>query len=42
MQSTCAAVKVFVVNDDAVTHAGIVQAVAEGVGLRLGIHLHWL
>lgn len=36
---TRAPVKVLVVDDDAVAHAGEVQAVPEAVGLSLGVHL---
>lgn len=42
MLPTCAAVKVLVVNDDAVTHTGVAEAVAEALGLGLGVHLHAL
>lgn len=35
---TCAPVKVLVVDDDAVAHAGEVQAVSEAVIVALGIH----
>lgn len=38
-ESTCAPVKVLVVDDDAVAHAGEVQAVSEAVGAAaLGVH----
>lgn len=36
---TCAPVKVLVVDDDAVAHAGEVQAVSEAVGVAPGIHV---
>lgn len=38
IEITCAPVKVLVVDDDAVAHAGEVQAVSEAVGAAPGIH----
>lgn len=39
-KNTCPSVKVFVVDDDALSHAGKIQTVSEAVGARLGIHNH--
>lgn len=39
MKSTCPPVEVFVVDDDAVAHAGEIQAVSEAVAPGLGIHV---
>lgn len=38
-KNTCPSVKVFVVDDDALAHAGEIQTVSEAVGARLGIHI---
>lgn len=38
VEFTCAPVKVLVVDDDAVAHAGVVQAVSEAVAAALRIH----
>lgn len=38
--NTCSSVKVFVVDDDALAHAGEMKAVSEAVGVGLGIHVH--
>lgn len=39
-KNTCSSVKVFVVDDNALAHAGEIKTVSEAVGARLGIHIH--